>query len=48
MRGGDPEWQARARVDHALSVILELQDAARRLQSMLRVFPPPPPVRVSR
>jgi len=39
---GAAMWSARARIDDALATVLQLQDVARRLQAMLRTFPPPP------
>ena len=42
---GAVTWLARARIDAALQLVLQLQDAARKLQAHLRAQPPPPPVR---
>ena len=38
-------WLARSRIDTVLTTVLLLQDAARKLQAHLRIFPPPPQVR---
>lgn len=40
-----PAWLSRSRVDAVLEAVLRLQDAARKLQAHLRIYPPPPQVR---